>query len=89
MNKPSNASLALFSLALALSLFGAAAHADERCGEGRRWDGERCAFIIIGEQQRPQAFNVTGRGALGYTLLDQARSSHRQTVVDATRRAPF
>jgi hypothetical protein len=89
MNKPTKSSLALFSLGLALALSATVAQADERCGQGMRWDGQRCEIIVIGVVQRPQAFNVTGRGALGYTALERAPSNHRQAVVDATRRAPF
>jgi hypothetical protein len=78
-----------FILALALALSASTAFADDRCGEGMRWDGRGCAIEVIGIVQRPQVFTLTGRSALGWTAIEQRTQSHSGAVVAATRRAPF
>lgn len=44
--------------------------------------------VLYGERQRPYAFAVTGRSALGYTALETARSFVPE-VNAAVRRDPF
>lgn len=82
-------SIGLFLAGLALWVVPTLARADERCGEGRRWTGRECEFIVVGEPQGPQRFVITGRGAHGWTPLDRAPADQRARVVEATRRAPF
>lgn len=82
-------SIAMFVAGLALWVVPTLARADDRCGDGMRWNGRQCEILVIGERQRPQAFVVTGRGSHGWTPLDRAPADQRARVVDATRRSPF
>lgn len=88
LRAPTKSSLALFAAGLALAI-GATARADDRCGDGMRWDGRECVILVICPPQRPQVFTLSGRSAHNWTALEHAPRDQRAAVVEATRRAPF